>query len=420
MRRSAGAISTAHEKKCPGMGAKTDSNRYPDRSIVFARVSAIVLAAAEVALDLGTWVQLDIAAIYGIPLVLAAFARSRRLLWGMTVGLVATTFIAYALQIPTGSFELREALFVNRVLDAIALLLIAGLLHVWMASLDVRDAQSQLLLEQNRKLVAHETRIVEQNAELDRRRREAEDANVRKTRLLNAVSHDIRNPVNTINLIAEVIGRSAEDPGQVTQVPQMARRLQANAQSLVALVSEVLDIAHLDSGLLQLNSSTFSLGEFIDAICRDLAPLAEAKSLYLRSEPLEPIVRVCTDRIKLGRIVTNLLINAIKFTSKGGVTISAAVIDDRSAVIRVRDTGIGMAASELERIFDEFAQIDSPVVNPDRGWGLGLAICRRLANFIGASIGVESKPGQGSVFTVRLPPECVADTVRVTLPGNIA
>ena len=401
-------------------GNQEEWHRRPDRSIVFARYSALVLAVVEVVLDLGTWVELDIATIYGIPLVLAAFARSRRLLWGMTVALVVATFVTYALQIPPGSFGLNEALFVNRVLDSIALVLIAGLLHVWMASLDVRDAQSRLLHEQNRKLVAHEALIVQQNAELDRRRREAEDANSRKTRLLNAVSHDIRNPVNTIKLMAEVIRRSAEDPAQAPHVPQMAKRLQTNAQSLVALMSEVLDIAHLDSGRLQLHPTTFSLAEFVDAMCGDLAALAEAKSLYLHGESSQPVVLVCTDRIKLGRIIGNLVMNAIKFTSDGGVTVSAAMTVDGAAVIRVRDTGIGMAASELEHIFDEFAQLDSPAANPNRGWGLGLAICRRLANFIGASIGVESSPGQGSVFTVRLPPRHVVGAAPVELLGNRA
>ena len=129
---------------------------------------------------------------------------------------------------------------------------------------------------------------------------------------------------------------------------------------------------------------------------------------------------MCTDRIKLGRIVTNLVMNAIKFTGSGGVSVSAGVTDDGAAVIRVRDTGIGMAASELERIFDEFAQLDAPAGNPNRGWGLGLAICRRLATFIGASIGVESTPGQGSVFTVRLPPEYVVDAAPVALLGHMA
>ena len=118
----------------------------------FAGVSAIALAVAEVGLDLGTWVELDIATIYGIPLVLAAFTRNRRLLWGLMVALTLATFITYTLQIPVGGFELRESLFVNRVLDTVALLLTGGLLHVWMVSRDIREAQAHLLQEQNRRL----------------------------------------------------------------------------------------------------------------------------------------------------------------------------------------------------------------------------------------------------------------------------
>jgi signal transduction histidine kinase len=277
------------------------------------------------------------------------------------------------------------------------------------------EAQAQLLHEQNHKLeaandllVARESQIARQNEKLIRRRLEAEEASGRKTRLLNAASHDIRNPVNTIELMAKVIRRTAEDPALVTQVPQMARRLQSNACSLVALVSEVLDIAHLDSGLLQRRDSTFPLNEFIDAVRRDLAPLAGAKSLHLDAEMRERIIRVRTDRIKLDRIVTNLLTNAIKFTTKGSVTIGADTVDG-AALIRIRDTGIGIAEAELERIFGEFAQLDIAVGERDRGRGLGLAICRRLANFIGASIAVESKVGVGTAFTVRLPPECVLD-----------
>jgi signal transduction histidine kinase len=393
-----------------------------ERTVAFAYVFAIVLAVAEVALDLGTWVALDIASIYGVPLVLAAFTRNRWLLWGLMVMLTLATFSAYALQIPAGTFALREALFVNRVLDAAALLLISGLLHVWMTSLDTREVQEQRLEEQNRKLesanallIAHEAQIVRQNAELIQRRREAEDTSGRKTRLLNAVSHDIRNPVNTINLMAGVIRHAAEDPSRVTQVPQMARRLQSNAQALVTLVSDMLDIAQLDSGLLQRRESTFSLGELIEAKCRDFAPLAEAKLLYLNSEMPEPIC-VRTDRTKLDRIVTNLVTNAIKFTAEGGVTISAAVAADRSVLIRVSDTGSGIAGEQLERIFDEFAQFDVTLETPDKGWGLGLAICRRLATFIGAGIGVESKLDRGTVFTIRLPSECVADIAPVTIP----
>ena len=381
---------------------------------------AIALAAIEVALDLGTWVELDIATIYGLPLVVAAFTRDRRLLWGLMAALMVATFLAYAMQIPAGTFGPREALFVNRTLDAAALLLTAGLLEVRIRSLDVRDAQARLLQAQNRKLevandllVAHEAQIVRQNAELARREREAGEASSRKTRLLNAVSHDIRSPVNTINLMAEVIRRTAEDPSLATRVPQMARRLQSNAQSLVALVSEVLDLAHLDSGLLELHESTFSLNEFIEAKCRELAPMAEAKSLRLATDRLERLVCVRADRIKLDRIVTNLVTNAIKFTANGSVTIGAAMAADGAPLIRVQDTGVGIAEDEIARIFDEFAQFNVPLDKPEGGWGLGLAISRRLASFIGASIEVKSRLEHGTVFTVRLRPEHVVDIAPV-------
>jgi signal transduction histidine kinase len=427
MFNSSGGIIPIHEQKMAADIESKTVSRIPisDRTVAFACASAIVIAVVEVILDLATWVELDIATIYGIPLVLAAFTRNRRLLWGLAVALTLATFIAYTLQIPVGTFALREGLFVNRVLDAVALLVTASLVQMWMLSLDIREAQAQLLEEQNRKLevandllVAHEAQIVSQNEELTRRRHEAEEASGRKTRLLNAVSHDIRNPVNTINLMAEVIRRTAEDPALAMQVPQMARRLQSNAQSLIALVSEVLDIAHLDSGLLQLHESTFSLNEFVDAKCRDLAPLAEAKSLQLTSEAPERTVRVRGDRVKLDRIVTNLVTNAIKFTTSGSVTLSTVVAADGAVAIRVRDTGVGIADDELGRIFDEFAQFNVPLGKLNGGWGLGLAISRRLANFIGASITVESELGRGTVFTVLLPNECVVDVAPVVLPGS--
>jgi signal transduction histidine kinase len=427
MFNSSGGIIPIHEQKMAADIESKTVSRIPisDRTVAFACASAIVIAVVEVILDLATWVELDIATIYGIPLVLAAFTRNRRLLWGLAVALTLATFIAYTLQIPVGTFALREGLFVNRVLDAVALLVTASLVQMWMLSLDIREAQAQLLEEQNRKLevandllVAHEAQIVSQNEELTRRRHEAEEASGRKTRLLNAVSHDIRNPVNTINLMAEVLRRTAEDPALAMQVPQMARRLQSNAQSLIALVSEVLDIAHLDSGLLQLHESTFSLNEFVDAKCRDLAPLAEAKSLQLTSEAPERTVRVRGDRVKLDRIVTNLVTNAIKFTTSGSVTLSTVVAADGAVAIRVRDTGVGIADDELGRIFDEFAQFNVPLGKLNGGWGLGLAISRRLANFIGASITVESELGRGTVFTVLLPRECVVDVAPVVLPGS--
>ena len=197
---------------------------------------ALLLAFVEVLLDWTTSIDLNVAIIYGLPLVWIAARRNRKLLWGLTLFLILMTFCVYFVQIPPGVFSAHEPLFLNRVLDVVALILTAGLLQVWMAAADITDAQSRTLKVQNdrlefvnRELVRREQEIARQNEELDRRRCEAEEASNRKTRLLASASHDIRTPVSAINLMAEVICQAAENPGLLPQLPDMAHRLQDSA-----------------------------------------------------------------------------------------------------------------------------------------------------------------------------------------------
>lgn len=304
-------------------------------------------------------------------------------------------------------------------LAAIAALLTAGLIHIWLRSVDAVKAQTRLLKAQNHELeainaelVRREEKIARQNEELERRRREAEEASARKTKLLASVSHDIRTPINTINLMAEVLRRTAEDPALAPQVPRLAQRLQANALLLADLLSAVLDNAHLESGHAQYRESTFSLNAMLVSSCEDLRLAAQAKTLQLNIEVPERAVWLRTDRLKLQRVVLNLVGNAIKFTERGGVTVRAVLTPDRVAMICVRDTGIGIARQQLDAIFTEFAQVGSHNGHGTRGWGLGLAICRRLVGLIGGRITVESELNRGTLFKVRLPPECVVDEPR--------
>jgi signal transduction histidine kinase len=393
------------------------------RNMGVVAVFAVALAIAEAFVDAVTWVELDVAAIYGIPLVLAALTRSRRLLWTLTAALTITTFVVYAVQIPADAFALSETFFVNRLFDAVAVLLTAGLLHVWIVSVDTAEAQARLLKTQNEQLetanlelVSHEEQIARQNEELERRSKEAEEASARKTQLLASASHDIRTPVNTINLMAEVIRRTAENPALAAQVPELAQRLQANALSLADLLSAVLDNAHLESGHVAYHESTFSLNAMLASICNDFGPTAQTKTLQLKIDLPERTIWLRTDRIKLQRVISNLISNAIKFTEHGGVTVTAALTPDRVAMICVQDSGIGIAPQQLEAIFNEFAQVRKSGSEKNSGWGLGLAICRRLVKLIGGRITVESELNQGSVFKVRLPPECVVDPPTSDLP----
>jgi signal transduction histidine kinase len=349
----------------------------------------VTLVAAYV--DWITWIELNVPVVYGLPLVLTVATRDRRLLWGLTAFLLITTFAVYSLQIPPGRFSPFEPFFIDRLLAAAAVLMIASLLHYRMGALDTMEAQRQMLSLQNE--------------ELDRRRRDAEAASQRKSRLLASASHDIRTPVYAITLMAEVIRQAAGNPSSAPQIPDLAERLKANALSLDRLISDLLDVARIDSGRIAVQESTFSLGDLLVEQCNSLLPLAHARRLRLELEGPDPPIDLRTDRVKLSRVISNLLGNAIKFTETGSVVVSVGVMPGQ-VLIRVRDTGPGIAAEDRDRIFDEFAQLQAKD-DHGAGWGLGLPICRRLIEALGGRITVDSEPGQGSIFIASLPSRCL-------------
>ncbi len=383
------------------------------RRAALAVFLSILVAAFAVVIDWITWVELNVSIMYGLPLVLAAMARSRRLLWTLMLVLVTMTFAVYTAQIPAGQFTIQEPLFVNRVLAALALVITTGILHVRLRAIERLAAQDEALHETNRRLeqtnsalVLREVQILHQNEELDLRRRQAEEASERKTRFMASVSHDIRTPINAINLMAEVMCRTAENPTFAAEVPDIARRLKANALSLADLLTHVLDIARFDSGRVELKPSRVSLNELLGEHCQGLLPLAQAKGLTLKLEAGGP-VWLYVDRIKLSRVLSNLLTNAIKYTETGGVTVRAVVSPDQAVLIEIQDTGVGIPADSLDAIFDEYAQLSNPDLDPNKGWGLGLPICKRLVTLLGGAISVTSQLSAGSVFTVRLGSDCL-------------
>ena len=147
---------------------------------------------------------------------------------------------------------------------------------------------------------------------------------------------------------------------------------------------------------------------------RQHRPSADEKGIFIQVEaPLD--LRLRTDRVKLGRVLSNLLGNAIKFTKAGGVTVTASVLPTGGWRLSVRDTGIGIDPANLDRIFDEFFQIKNPARDHSNGSGLGLAIARRLTEALGGKLTVESKFGAGSTFTVTLPATVIAGTTSDTL-----
>lgn len=256
--------------------------------------------------------------------------------------------------------------------------------------------------------------------EIDLRRREAEEASTRKTHFLAAVSHDIRTPANAISLMAELIRRYAADPNMTGQIAGLADDLQRNTLSLIELIGDVLDMARFDSGKSELVESEFALADLVEQELRQHLPAAQKKGLELIAESLPGSLWLRTDRVKLARVLGNLLGNAIKFTSRGSVRVSVEVEHgpDQAVAIQVRDTGCGVPPELLQYIFDEFRQLHNPARDRGQGAGLGLSICKRLVEFLGGTIQVESQLHAGSTFTVLLPASIVVHNSADETAGN--
>jgi signal transduction histidine kinase len=244
--------------------------------------------------------------------------------------------------------------------------------------------------------------------ELDDQRRRAEEASIRKSRFLAAVSHDIRTPANAISLLAELLERTAATPSRDHEIPEIAHDLKSSALSLVQLVSDVLDLTRFDSSKIELSESNVSLGPIIDDVCRQFMQQMKDKGLEFVCDlpPASWIIR--TDRVKLARVLSNLLGNAVKFTQAGKIAVATRCNDDGSIDVLVSDTGPGIPPEHHEQIFDEYFQISNP--QREKGSGLGLAICERLASAMGMNLSLQSAVGQGTTFTVHLPASLVVQS----------
>ncbi len=243
--------------------------------------------------------------------------------------------------------------------------------------------------------------------ELDERTRQAEEASRRKTRFLAAVSHDVRTPANAISLLAEVIQQSSQHPEMQHEIPQLAHSLRSNAKLLVELVSDVLDLSRFDSGRIDLENTNFDLNDVIRAEVNQYQSLAKAAGIDLVSHCSSTSLWLNTDRMKLARVLGNLIGNAVKFTDQGHVAVRCGRNAQGVVEIQVEDTGVGIPSEHFEHIFDEFYQINNPERDRSKGTGLGLAICKRLVDAIGCSLSVRSIVGSGTTFTIRVPEELI-------------
>src|SRR5690606_31227314 len=234
---------------------------------------------------------------------------------------------------------------------------------------------------------------------------QAEEANRTKSKFLANMSHELRTPLNAVIGITEMLKEDAEDLGQDDFLEPLDRIHRAG-NHLLHLINEILERCEVGAGRLELHLEEVDVGALVQDVATTAEALAERNGNRLEVRCPADIGTMHTEPMRVRQIILNLLSNACKFTENGEVTLTVA--RDRPdgggwVTFSVADTGIGMTTAQMAKVFEEFSQADSSTTRRYGGTGLGLAISRRLCHLLGGDIGVESTPGVGSTFTVRLP-----------------
>lgn len=252
---------------------------------------------------------------------------------------------------------------------------------------------------------------------LEHQRAMAEEASRHKTRLVSALSHDVRTPLNAVVLAAQLLEANLADEGD-GEVQECLRTIRHSVRNVLDLLGDLLDLSKLDAGASSADITRFPLEPVLAECLASIEPQARVKGLevVLGNSELAG-VSLATDRAKLKQILCNLLSNALRYTERGLVKLSSGR-EDGKILLAVEDTGVGIDPGDQLRIFDEFAVLEHPTRKSGEGTGLGLAICRRLAGLLGGEIRLHSEPGVGSTFTLVLPDTLLTPTGPPALEGR--
>ncbi len=268
-------------------------------------------------------------------------------------------------------------------------------------------------------LVSMQQELRDVNHDLDRKVDELAQANLAlfemnrlKSDFLATMSHELRTPLNSIIGFSEILSGSDQLNDRQRR---FATNIQTSGKMLLGMINDILDLAKIESGKMEVRTEDFSIRDVCEALAALARPIAERKSIDLECRLDDAIPLMRQDSGKLRQVLYNLLSNAIKFTPEGGRVSLRAQAEGRFVVIAVADTGIGIAEEDRETIFEKFRQARHPgqedgvLTREHQGTGLGLSIVRELTKLLGGDVHLESRPGQGSTFTIKIP---------LQLPGN--
>lgn len=269
-----------------------------------------------------------------------------------------------------------------------------GALHQQLAQAQDRCAELQAELDEtNRGVLAL-------YAELDDRAEQLRQASELKSRFLSYMSHEFRAPLVAVRSIVRILLDEMDGPLNTEQRRQI-ELVNTSAAELAEMVDDLLDLARVEAGRVQISPGWFEMGDLLSALRGMFKPLVTSEVALLMDEPVG-LDRLYTDDRKLAQILRNYISNALKFTVRGEVRVTARA-EDGMALFCVEDTGIGIPPDQLDGLFKDFTQLHSPLHKRYRGSGLGLSLSRKLAELLGGSVGASSTPGQGSTFWVRIP-----------------
>src|SRR5262245_34011388 len=270
--------------------------------------------------------------------------------------------------------------------------------------------------------------------EIEDKGRQLEIASKHKSQFLANMSHELRTPMNAIIGVTEMLLEDARALGQEDQIEPHERILRAG-KHLLALINDILDLSKIEAGKMELHLESFAVAPLVDDVVTTIQPLADRNGNRVVVEyPVDPGT-MRADATRVRQALLNLASNASKFTERGLITVTVARRRDDGrdwVTFAVSDTGIGMTADQMAKLFEEFTQADASTTRKYGGTGLGLAISRRFCRMMGGDIAVESVPGAGSTFTIRLPAEVqiaeereagrtampISDTSRPAPPGG--